>query len=380
MKTCLSVLIILCAQFWQPLYAEVSQERSERELAQVKSNINKINRWLERANKEKSGLTAALEQQERKIDALSKSIRHSNAKIAVHAKALKKQETALKKQTQALKKQRTFLVKQLQLAYLHGNQSQAKLLLNSDNPQELARDMHFFAYINTARNEKIEEFQTIINEIKDTERKIISEKKQLHDQRTTQKQNQLKLKKEQKSRQKVLAKLQANIKNNAQRLKKMRADQKRLENLLRELENAIVNIPVPDDAAPFYKQKAKLPWPIKGKILARFGSRLAQGKLKLNGISIGSQSNQAVKAVHSGRVIFSNWIRGFGLLIIVDHGNNYMSLYGNNKSLAKETGDWVRAGETLSYVGQSSAKTETGLYFEIRKNGKPLNPSRWLRK
>ncbi|KZZ33495.1 murein hydrolase activator EnvC, partial [Oleiphilus sp. HI0117] len=363
-----------------PSLAEVSQEHSERELAQLKSSITKINRWLNRANTEKTGLSKALEKQEKAISKLSKSIRTSKANITKQTKELKKLEKDHSQQTKALKKQQSFLIKQLQRAYLHGEQSQTKLLLNSNNPQELAKDMRFFAYINEARSEKISEVQDILNIIKNTEKKILVKKNKLHEQHKLQQQQRLELKKEQAARKQVLAKLKANIKNNTQRLEKMRKDQARLEKLLNELEQAIANIPLPDDAAPFSKQKTKLPWPAKGKVIGRFGSRIAQGKLKLNGIHIETKNNQEVQAIHSGRVIFSNWIRGFGLLIIIDHGNNYMSLYGNNKSLAKDTGDWVRAGEVLAYAGQSNAKSETGLYFEIRKDGKPLNPSRWLRK
>lgn len=360
--------------------AEISQEKSERELAQLKSNISKIDRWLSRANTEKSGLSQALEKQEKAINRLSKAIRSSKANIALQSKELKALEKDFAKQTQSLKTQQAFLIEQLQRAYLHGEQSHAKLLLNSDDPQRLATDMRFFAYINEARSEKINEVNEILRGIKETEKKILLKKAKLNEQYNIQKQHHAEIKKEQASRKQVLAKLNANIKNNTQRLEKMRKDQKRLEILLNELEEAIANIPMPDDAAPFGSQKRKLPWPLKGKITGRFGSRIAEGKLRLNGIHIASKDNQEVKAVHSGRVIFSNWIRGFGLLIIIDHGNNYMSLYGNNKSLAKDTGDWVRAGEILAYAAQSNEKSETGLYFEIRKDGKPLNPSHWLRK
>lgn len=380
MKIFLIIFCLLASLSSTSIHAEISQEQSERELEKLKSNITKVNRWLSRANTEKSGLSKALETQEKAINKLSKKIRTSKANINRQVKELKKLEHKFSQQTQSLKKQQSFLIEQLQRAYLHGEQSQIKLLLNSDNPQELATDMRFFSYINEARSEKISEVKQILDDIKSTEQKILIQKTKLSEQHKIQKENHAKLKKEQVARKQVLTKLSANIKNNTQRLEKMRKDQKRLENLLTELEEAIANIPLPDDAAPFHKQKKKLPWPLKGKIKARFGSRIAQGKLKLNGIHIASKEDQEVKSVHSGRVIFSNWIRGFGLLIIIDHGNNYMSLYGNNKSLAKDTGDWVRAGEILAYAAQSNEKSETGLYFEIRKNGKPLNPSYWLRK
>ena len=136
---------------------------------------------------------------------------------------------------------------------------------------------------------------------------------------------------------------------------------------------------MPSDSAPFSQQKSKLPWPSRGKVVAEYGSSVANGKLKLNGIRIITKENEDVLSIYSGRVIFSNWIRGFGLLIIIDHGNQFMSLYGNNKSLTKETGDWVRVGETIAISSEYTSSLETGLYFEIRKKGKPINPRKWLR-
>jgi septal ring factor EnvC (AmiA/AmiB activator) len=376
-------LFFLVAMFSFTLFEPVqaaSQENSEKELAKLKTNISKINRWLSRANTEKTGLSTQLENQEQRINQISKDIRHSNSKINQHTRKLQTLQSQFKTQKKSLNKQKAFLIKQLQTAYLYGEQSDLKLLLNSDNPQELALDMRLFKYISNARSEKIASFENILSDIEETRSAMLTQKKHLSEQRTRQENNYNKLKKEQKQRKKVLNQLNARIQNNSQRLEKLKADQKRLENLLVELETAIANIPLPNDAVPFHEQKTKLPWPSHGKVIGRFGSRIAQGKLKRNGILIATKEDQAVKSIHYGRVIFSNWIRGFGLLIIIDHGNNYMSLYGGNKSLTKETGEWVRAGEIIAYSTQSITKNESGLYFEIRKNGKPQNPNYWLRK
>jgi len=357
-----------------------SQDASQHKLDQLKKDIKKVNKWLSKANTEKSGLSRKLERQEKEINRVSKNIRAISLKISNQVKELKRLKIQNKQQKSSLNQQKIFLIKQLRTAYLQGNQPALKMLLDDDAPQDIARYMHFFSYINDARNEKITAFQSSLAQLKATKTNILKQQTKLNKNRHVLETDRKSLRQNRKQRKKVLAKLGKNIKTNAQRLQKMKADQSRLRKLLNELERTITSIPTPADASPFKQQKYKLPWPSRGRVIARFGSRIAQGKLKLNGIRITTKENSKVTAIHHGRIIFSNWIRGFGLLIIVDHGDNYMSLYGNNKSLIKETGDWVSAGETIAYSNESSTKNESGLYFEIRKNGKPLNPSQWLRK
>jgi len=374
------VIMLSLVSYSSTASAADNQQASEAQLTKLKNSIKKVNRWLSLANTEKTGLSKQLEKQEKKIDKISRKIRHSNAKISKHASELKSLERKHREQNSSLEKQQKYLIKQLQVAYLRGDQTELKMLLDTNNPQDIARQMHYFSYISDARNEKIHKFKEALAEIKETETHILKQKKELSAHRQVLEKSREALRLQRKQRKEVLVKLETNIKSNSQRLNKMKADQQRLEKLLHELEIAIANIPLPADATPFYRQKSKLPRPSRGKVSARFGSRVAQGKLKLNGIHIATVENAPVKTIHYGRVIFANWIRGFGLLIIIDHGDDYMSLYGNNKSLIKETGDWVRAGETIAYSSESNAKRESGLYFEIRKKGKPQNPSLWLRK
>lgn len=373
-------LLIVAGLFNLMLISALKAEVSESQLIELKKNIGKIDRWLSQANTEKTGLSKQLQSQEKKIADVSRSIRTTNTKINNTLKELNTLQKKQKQQTAQLNTQKEYLIKQLRAVYEQGKQPALKMLLDSDNPQNTARYLNFFSYINDARNEKIKAFKETLKQIEQTKSDILIRKKELNEHRLELETHHQALVQSQKSRKKVLAKLEASIENESARLKKLKADQTRLEKLLAEVERAIANLELPSDAAPFSKQKNKLPWPARGKVLQRYGSRIAQGKLKSNGINIALKEDQEVKAVHSGRVVFSDWIRGFGLLLIIDHGEGYMSLYGNNKSLIKDTGDWVRAGETMAYAMDSSGKNESGLYFEIRRHGKPLNPRHWLRK
>ncbi len=359
---------------------EVSQEESEAKLEKIKAGIKRITSWLLNANNEKSGLNKDLKNIELKINQLSKDIRDGHSQITQNKEELTILNKQLKELSKKLKTHQSFLVKQIQVAYFQEEHSKVKLLLNTDNPQDIARQMRYFDFIKDARKEKLDEIINLLNKIEKTESDITSKTQSLADKTKQLENRKIELGNSLDNKQKLLAKLEHSIKDNRQRLEKMQADQKRLKNLLSELEASLTNIALPSDSAPFSQQKSKLPWPSHGKVVAEYGSSVANGKLSLNGIRFNTKEGDLVSSVYSGRVIFANWIRGFGLLIIIDHGNQFMSLYGNNKNLTKETGDWVRVGETIAISSEYNPSLETGLYFEIRKQGKPLNPRQWLRK
>tara|TARA_R110001592_G_scaffold7126_1_gene40139 strand:- start:5550 stop:6749 length:1200 start_codon:yes stop_codon:yes gene_type:complete len=381
-----SILLFISLFIFFPPYltaedklADIPQEESEAKLEKLKTGIKKMTNWLFNANDEKSGLNKDLQNNELKINQISKKIRSGKKQIETNKEELVKLNKELKELNANLKTHRSFLEKQIQVAYFQEEHSKIKLLLNTENPQDIARQMRYFDFIKDARKEKIDEVFTLLTQIQKTESNIKQKTEHLELKTTQFESSQLELTQTLKNKQQLLEKLEKSIKSNTQRLEKMQADQARLKSLLDELEASLANIDLPSDSAPFPKQKSKLPWPSHGKVVAEFGSSVANGKLALNGIRFATKENETVTSIYSGRVIFANWIRGFGLLLIVDHGDQFMSLYGNNKNLTKETGDWVRAGEIIAISSESTTSLESGLYFEIRKQGKPLNPRQWLR-
>jgi len=177
----------------------------------------------------------------------------------------------------------------------------------------------------------------------------------------------------------LLADLHRTISGQGQELERLRENEHRLESLLEELRAQ----PAPDmtqEVIAFDELKGRLPWPARGSLASKFGTPRKSGALKWQGVIIAAAGGQDVTAISRGRVVYADWLRHFGLLLIIDHGNGYMSLYGHNQSLFKERGDWVEAGETIASVGDSGGHAETGLYFEIRRRGTPVNPVQWCRK
>ncbi|MEM9621863.1 MAG: peptidoglycan DD-metalloendopeptidase family protein, partial [Pseudomonadota bacterium] len=176
------------------------------------------------------------------------------------------------------------------------------------------------------------------------------------------------------SRAQVINQLDAETESKSDEYKRLESDRDRLEQLLAELRRRANAL----DGSAFVAAKGTLPMPSQGSVRHAFGSRRADGRLRWHGVDINAPQGTAVNAVFRGRVIFSDWLRGFGLLTILDHGSGYMTLYGHADSLTKKEGDWVESGEMIARAGNSGGRSETGVYFEVRHKGKPQDPINWI--
>ena len=369
----LLALLIVCAT--SASSAEVSPEK----LKALKSRIQDINSWLKDAEGKRSDLQQSLQTLETEIGTINSRIHDLEQK----ASTLKDQLQALSDREQQLRDrletQRNALKAQIRAAWMQGDSPAIKVLLNEADPQRLSRTMTYYEYLNSHNVQELEQVNRMLQALDQTRQKTQDTRKSLDETLAQAQDQRANIAKRKQARQQTLAKLQDRIGDKRAELKKAQADQARLEKLLRQVEAAAAEAPPPDSNAPFARQRAKLPWPTHGKVVGDFGDPLAEGKLRRNGILIATEQDAPVTAVGHGRVVFANWLRGFGLLIIIDHGHGYMSLYGHNSSLLKSPGDRVSAGETIALAGSSGGATVTGLYFEIRHKGAPANPEHWLR-
>ena len=372
--------VVLALVLTSPSAFAVSQEESEEQLRKLKQNISELASWLKEANREKSGLIAKLQDQEKEISKTSLAIKRNKTDITKLLKDLDQLNRELREQKKSLKAQQSYLVDELRALYLEGRQPAIKALLDQNNPQDSSRYLGYFNYVHQARSEKVAQFMKGVERLETTQSTILRRQTEVNAAREAL-ENKRKLLEQQSAQRKLtLAKVEKSIQTKSSELEQLKQNQARLETLLKEVEKSISELQLPSESTPFKKQKSKLPWPTRGKVIERFGSRQAQGKLRSNGIRISSKEDAQITAVHYGHVVFSDWLRGFGLLIIIDHGDGYLSLYGNNESLLREAGDWVRPGEVLAYAGNSGGRSQASLYFEIRKDGKPQNPLRWLKR
>jgi len=359
-----------------PALAE--QQVTPGQIEDLKEEIADIDEWLADAEEDRSSLEQQLSGLEQEIGRLTRERRELRQQAREQQQRLAKlgkEETEL---TRVLESQRDSLKKQIRAAWMEGDAPAVKVLLNEIDPDKIARTMTYYEYLSRDTIDRLEAFAANLRQLKETQKQVKAGRMRLAELEENVADRQQKLSSSKKEREQTLAALKTDISNRLSEREELEEDRKRLEKLLREVEEAIANIPTPNESDPFGSLKNKLPWPAEGKVVRNFGDSYASGKLKHNGLLINTAEEGDVKAVHYGRVVFANWLRGFGLITILDHGDGYMTLYGHSSSLFTSPGDWVEAGEAIAQAGRTGGTNDPAVYFEVRHNGKPDNPRRWL--
>ena len=370
-----SVLLLI---FSSPAF---SADTDKQKLDKLKRAISSLEKRLDKRNREKNNLVNELKQVEIEAANTGKSIRQLNTKINRRSNKLSSLENQQRDLQKNIKNQNSAISEHLAAAYKLGDQEPIKLLLNQEDPQQLSRLFKYYSYFLEARNKKIETYiadveklSTLVTEVTQQKLLLDSAKKELV---ADQKQFLL----VSKRRSAALNKLNISLQSDKAKLNKLIAERAELEELLNTVKVAtreLVLAPPPGQQT-FVSQKGLLQRPLKGRVAHSYGSQRS-GSLRWEGWMIGAKSGQSVNAVHDGQVIFSNYLRGFGLLIILNHGDGYMTLYAHNEELLKDTGDWVLSNETIARAGDSGGLDKPALYFEIRKQGQPADPKVWLGK
>ncbi|OZG71781.1 metallopeptidase [Hahella sp. CCB-MM4] len=377
------LIIFLCLCFSQPVLSGSEQwedhELQQQKLDALKQNISKLRTWIDGARGEQSQLEKDLRATEEKIQAKVREINAIESDIHDTEAQIRELESEEKEHLASLNQQQALLGKQIRAAYAMGQEQGIKLLLNAEDPLKLQRLMNYYGYLNRARGDQIEEYRDTIDQLKQTRAGILERNQELISFRNNLARARENLEGQRKERAVTLAKLTKSLNYKKNELVRMEKDQQQLETLVQEVEKTISNLELTQDSVPFAKLRAKLPWPTSGKMQRNFGRSAGGKNFRMPGVFFSVPVNTPVKAVHHGRVVFSDWLRGFGLLMIIDHGDGYMSLYGFNQALLKDTGDWVNSGELIASAGNSGGQQESGLYFEIRHKGKPDNPAKWLK-
>ena len=276
----------------------------------------------------------------------------------------------------------------LAMRYVSGQQDYLKLLLSGRDPNQTARDLHYYSYISRAQADFIRSLRNNLAELAQLARDARDKSSELAELAARQREGRTQLLAQQAERRKVLAKLATQIRTQRREIQSLQRDEARLSRLVEELAKAIApsasgrrNEKLPEssrDAGVFATLKGKLRLPTRGELINRFGTPRSDSGLSWKGLFIRGSNGQEVRAVATGQVVFAEWMRGFGNLMIIDHGQSYLTIYGNNESLLKQVGDTVKAGDTVATVGNSGGNPDSGLYFEIRHQGKAFDPLRWV--
>ena len=360
------------------LLAGEADEQAAR-LQQLREHIGRLKNELGDMRGRKAVLQRELESSDKAIGRSAAEIRQLEEEMAASQARLAALEQEQRQQRLVLQQMRALLVQDLRSAYLMGQQEQVKLLLNQEDPATVSRILAYHGYFTRSRSDRIQALRTTLAGLAATGEDILAQQRQLDELLDQQREAADELADNQAERSRVLSKLQARLRDKSLELKKLEQDEQRLHKLVESLQQALRDIPpAAADFRSLHELKGKLRWPVAGRISMTFGTRQAGGQLKSRGVRISAPAGAEVRAIAKGRVAYADWLRGFGLLLIVDHGNDYMSLYGNNRTLFKEVGEWVEGNEVIATVGSSGGQSSDGLYLELRKKGRPFNPRPWF--
>ena len=359
------------------VWAAATPEVKEAELKQVKNRIDSIRRAIHADAERRDALAGQVKEAELKIQSARERLSDVRAqRIASENRLgdLKDEQATTNKRIDA---EREALAAELKVAYMNGHQEQLKLLLNQQDPARLGRMMAYYGYFGRARAERITAISEHLEHLELIAESIQVETDKLRELEQEQARDVKALAGARDQRARTLAQVQSKIKTRNDELSKLQREAQALEKLVEELRRAIEEFPELAEQ-PFQRVKGKLPWPVKGSLLARFGQLRAGGPLKWQGVVIGADRGTQVRSPYYGRVVYADWLPGLGLLVVLDHGGGYMSLYGHNEQVYRRVGDRVSPGDALSAVGDAAGLGKPGLYFEIRKGRETLDPGAWL--
>ena len=355
-----------------------SEQQVQQRMQQLQSDIGSLQDWLNKAQNQASDLQKQLRSNEKKISSLRKAIKQNQQSSKKSVSRLTKLQQQSSHFQDALSEQYQQLSNQLKNQYQQGQNSASNLLLSLDNPSTLARNMAYYQYLNQASANQMAVYRQTLNSlalVQQQQADLALELQQYDKQLQEQTQNLTQAKTKLATNLNQLKNKQA---SKAQRLASAKADQIQAQELLEQIQVAISKANIQVANIPLVDAKGKLPWPLKGKVLNRFGASNSAYPLSQQGWLIAAQEGSDVVAIHGGQVVFSDWLKGYGLVIILDHGDSFLSLYGQNQALYLSVGDYAAAQQLIASSGKSGGNTQAAVYFSLRKQGKPLNPKQWL--
>jgi septal ring factor EnvC (AmiA/AmiB activator) len=374
-----TIALSLLSLFLNPVWAqeEISKAEAESRLEQLKTEINELQQSLSLARETYAKEQAELRDADLEVQASALSLRQLRAQQATHESELQGLESDRTAFLESLQNSKTLLGQQIVSAYQLGRESRLKLLLNQDSPARLSRMLAYYDYFSRAQIDQIQELRVALSTLDTMQKEIDLKLQDLKEVQDRQAEELSELQGRRDQRQLLVARIAGQIDSDEARLAELQRNRDDLEALLERISSAFTDIPT--DLGQYVsplQQRGSIPMPVQGRVLHAFGqSRL--GGLNWQGWMIEAESGTEVQTIAYGRVAYADWLRGYGLLMIIDHGDGIMSLYGHNESLLFGVGDWVQSGTVISTVGENPGNDQ-GLYFELRNNGKAVDPAGWL--
>lgn len=380
MRAKLLICLLLAGVAVAPPVQPDDKGAREKELKAVLQQIDKLKQAIDVKEDSKSKYIEQLKTIEQQIGRVNAKIRSINKQVGARKSELAELRNTRQERQRELSRENEYLAEQVYAAFTLGRQEKVKLLFSQQDPERLQRNLVYYQYFSNARVALIGEVQRNIDKIVETETRIRQANQELESNQAALTRERQQFDSDRGKRESIIASLDSQLKKQGGNLSRLEEEAEQLQKLIDSIQELFDNTPENQiSRAAFAELKGRLAWPVEGKVRRLFGRTKPYSDLRWQGVVIEAPSGRQVRAVSHGRVAFADWLRGLGNLIIVDHGNSYLSLYGHNESLYKSAGEWVEAGDVIGSTGSSGGQKETGLYFEIRRKGKPQNPTGWCK-
>lgn len=358
------------------LLANAAHATQQEDLEKLRKRIATLQKDFDKANESKSEVADALRESERAISDRNRSLNQLALQQNAARKELKDLQLRVASQDKELQQQQSDLGRLLYQQYIEGgDQDYLKLLINNDNPNQVARDLQYYQYIARSRATTLNSLRSGLAKLQSVTEQARHKSDEIAALQADEHKVLQQLEHDKLARQQTLGKIALQLKQQRREIGRLQRNENHLSQLVEKLANMLPDMSI----ASFKSLKGKLAMPVKGRIANRFGAQRPESTLAWTGWFLRASANQPVKAVAPGRVVYADWLRGFGNLLIIDHGQGYMSLYGNNETLLKQAGDILHAGDIIAAVGNSGGNEDSGLYFELRFEGKPFDPGKWVK-
>ncbi|NIP16304.1 MAG: peptidoglycan DD-metalloendopeptidase family protein [Pseudomonadales bacterium] len=367
---------ILTILFTAPLSSSSEREDAQRELEAVVGQLNALDVWLDEAEERRVRWLGEVKAKDREVATVSEAVDEAAAALAAVMRSLDELEDEQRELQAKRERQATKIGEHLAAAYRLDGRDFVQLLLNQESPDSFDRMIRYHRYFSAARLSALQEYQETLEALAANRTALKARAAEQEDRKAELAKRQFRLIEERDQRMGLIAQLDAEAEDKTAQRQRLDTDRDRLERLLEELNRRAMAL----DGTDFVARRGSLPWPLKGPLRSSFGRPRADGRMVWHGMLVAADEGSPVKAVFRGRVIFADWLRGFGLLAIINHGGGYMTLYGHADSLTKGVGDWVESGEIIARAGRSGGQRASGLYFEVREEGVPRDPLGWLAK
>ena len=376
---CLLLCLLLFSLACQNAVAVDDIAQQQIKLDALRQQIKTIKSDVAGLQGQQTSEQTRLEKTEKEIGNISSELHRLDDKAAVATQQIQALGVARQQEQQVIADLQQALKRELQSAYAAGRQQRIKLMLNQQQPATLGRMLIYQGYLAEARSQRLQAVRTAVANINAIEQQLLDQQAAIAGIKTRQIEKVAALQSEQSTRQQLLVDMQQQLQQQTGTLSGLQENEQQLQALLQSLQQALRSVPAnASDAVSLKTLKGKLAWPVSGNITQRYGSKQTAGGPASNGVFISTVAGVDVTAIAPGRVAFADWLRGFGLLLILDHGNGYMSLYGHNRSLYQQVGDWASRGDVVAAAGNSGGQLRDGLYLELRHNGRPFNPASWF--